>query len=182
MARVRGAVTVNSSYESTVAKPFDARTLVPSYDDLKDINNWLSSSGSRICYNGMFVAVANVNNPSENGLYMLFDATNTRKPDVSNDANWLKIGETADISDFADRLSTIEDDIDSIKDRLTALEESHDVETVAYRKNFPSKGKSNTLYVAVDEQKSYVWVDNDYLPVGGSDYEEPTIIYGGSAN
>ena len=40
------------------------------------------------------------------------------------------------------------------------------------------------MYVAADEQKTYVWFNNDYLIVGTADssYEEPEIIYGGSAD
>ena len=38
------------------------------------------------------------------------------------------------------------------------------------------------MYVAVDEQKTYVWFDDAYVPVGGSDYEEPQVIHGGTAD
>lgn len=182
MARVRGGVTVNSSYESTIAKPFDARTLVPTYEDLKDQNNWLSSTGARICYNGMLVAVANTTNTTNNGLYMLFDASSPRKPDVSKDENWIKVGETSDIGDFTTRLTTIETELDSIKDRLDALEaEGSDVVTYGYRSGFPVPGEANKLYVAADEQKTYIWFNDQYMSVGG-DSEEPEVIFGGTAD
>lgn len=184
MARVRGGVLVNSSYESTVSKPFDARTLVSTYEDLKDQNIWLSSSGTRICYNGMLVAVANTSDASNNGLYMLFDATSSRKPDVSKDENWIKIGETTDISDFTTRLTTIESELDSIKDRLDALEEKEsDVVTYGYRKDFPTTGEANKLYVAADESKTYIWFNDEYMSVGGDgDSEQPEVIFGGTAD
>lgn len=182
MARVRGGVLVNSSYESTVSKPFDARTLVSAYEDLKDQNTWLSSSGTRICYNGMLVAVANTSDASNNGLYMLFDSTSSRKPDVSKDENWIKIGETTDISDFTTRLTTIETELDAIKDRLDALEaEGSDVETYGYRSGFPATGETNKLYVAVDEGKTYIWFNNEYMSVGGAS-EQPEVIFGGTAD
>lgn len=72
--------------------------------------------------------------------------------------------------------------IEAIEARLTALENSSDVETFGYRSGFPTTGESNKLYVAVDEQKSYVWVNDQYMSVGGSDYEEPSVIFGGTAD
>lgn len=185
MARVKGALIATSNYEVQVKKPLDARSLVPSYNDLTIKENWVKSGTAQvIAYNGMLVAVANTSDTSKNGLYMLFDincTTALKSPDVTVESNWIKIGETSDISDFADRVATIEGEIDSIEERLTSLESRSDVETIGYRANFPSTGEPNKLYVAVDEQKSYVWVNDDYLPVGGSDYEDPEVIYGGSA-
>ena len=72
--------------------------------------------------------------------------------------------------------------IEEIEARLTALENSSDIETFGYRSGFPTTGESNKLYVAVDEQKSYVWVNDQYMSVGGSDYEEPSVIFGGTAD
>jgi hypothetical protein len=37
------------------------------------------------------------------------------------------------------------------------------------------------MYIAADEGKTYIWFNDDYLPVGGGDYEEPTTIYGGDS-
>jgi hypothetical protein len=68
-----------------------------------------------------------------------------------------------------------------IKRELKALEEDSDVITYGYRKDFPSVGEVNKMYVAADEGKTYIWFNDDYLPVGGGDYEEPTTIYGGDS-
>ena len=186
MARPLGAQIVTTNYEVTVRKPFDARTLVTSYEDLLVKDNWLKSGTSQlIAYNGMIVSVADTSNVSKNGLYMLFDIncnTALKSPDVTVESNWLKIGDNSDISDLLERLSGIEGEIEGIKSRLDALEKYSDVETIGYRVDFPVPGTPNKLYIAVDEKKSYVWFNGDYMPVGGSSYEEPSVIYGGSAN
>ena len=73
--------------------------------------------------------------------------------------------------------------IAELEERLTDLEDDSDVNVFDLRSEFPEAGELNKLYIAADEGKTYVWVNNDYLPVGGtaSSYEEPTIIHGGSA-
>ena len=73
--------------------------------------------------------------------------------------------------------------IEDIEARLTALEDQgSDVLTYASFDSFPPQGRSNTLYVDTAEQKSYIWLDTTYVPVGGSaEYEEPTLIFGGTA-
>ena len=87
------------------------------------------------------------------------------------------------INDCDDTSDWDEVRIETIEERLTALESSSDVETLGYRSDFPTVGQSNKLYVAVDEQKSYVWVNDQYMVVGGSsEYEEPSIIFGGTAD
>ena len=73
-------------------------------------------------------------------------------------------------------------ELDSFEDRLSALESEDKLHTYGYRKDFPSTGADGHMYVAVDEQQSYVWFNNAYIPVGGSEYEEPTIIFGGTAD
>lgn len=184
MARVIGSVDRNLNYEVSIRKPLDARSLVKTYEDLLLTENWLNDAGKSIAYNGMLVAVANTSDASKNGLYFLFDInckTNLKSPDVTNEANWLKIGETSEISDFVERISQVESDLEAIKDRLTALEEESDVITYGYRNDFPGVGEINKMYIAADEGKTYIWFNDDYLPVGGGDYEEPTTIYGGDS-
>lgn len=187
MARVIGEITRDSNYEVSIKKPLDARSLVKTYDDLLLEENWLNSSGKSIAYNGMLVAVANTSDSTKNGLYFLFDAsctTSLKSPKVTDESNWIKIGETSDINAFAERVSSIEAELINIKDRLDALEASQDVITFGYRSSFPEKGQENKLYVAADEGKSYIWFDDKYLPVGSqeSGYEEPEIIFGGTAD
>lgn len=96
----------------------------------------------------------------------------------------IKIGDT--VYEHADGLIELTDiaTVDYIESRIAALEEDSDVLTYGYRSGFPITGESGKLYVAVDEEKTYIWFDGRYLAVGGSSgsYEEPEIIYGGSAN
>jgi hypothetical protein len=124
----------------------------------------------------MIVAVwLNKADTTKNGIYFLFDplvTTALKKPDFTLESNWHKI---AEVSDLHAQLS-------SIDARLTALEEDSDVVTYGYRSGFPVQGEANKLYVAADEGKTYIWFNDDYMLVGGSDSEQPEVIYGGSAD
>lgn len=167
----------SNQYKFTGKGPVDSKTLVKTYANLLAENTW-QEDGANIAYNGMIVAVwLNKDDTAKNGIYFLFDpeCTSTLKnPDVTNEANWHKL---ADADGLVDKLSLIDD-------RLTALEEKEsDVVTYGYRSGFPTTGEANKLYVAADEGKSYIWFDNDYLPVSGgaSSDSEYDIIYGGSA-
>lgn len=74
--------------------------------------------------------------------------------------------------------------IEDIESRLTKLEEQgSDVLTLTNRAAFPETGRSNVIYVDTETQLTYIWLDTDYVPVGGGEggYEEPDIVYGGSA-
>ena len=46
--------------------------------------------------------------------------------------------------------------------------------------SFPNRGKENVLYIDTTNQKIYYWLNGSYQLL--SEYEEPTIIYGGDAN
>lgn len=80
--------------------------------------------------------------------------------------------------------------LDSFETRLTALEADH-THTYGYRKDFPATGEPNHLYVAADTKRTYVFTNNNYLPIADQfDYtdhdsnpETPNvrIIFGGSA-
>jgi hypothetical protein len=73
--------------------------------------------------------------------------------------------------------------IEDIENRLTALEnQESDVLTYASFGAFPTTGRTNTLYVDTATQKSYVWLNNKYVPMSGSEYVEPAIIFGGTAD
>lgn len=73
--------------------------------------------------------------------------------------------------------------IDDIENRLTALEnQESDVLTYASFEAFPTTGRKNTLYVDTATQKSYVWLNSKYVPMSGSEYVEPAIIFGGTAD
>lgn len=75
--------------------------------------------------------------------------------------------------------------IEDIESRLRNLEEQgSDVLTLTNRASFPAVGRSNVLYVDTEAQQTYIWLENDYVIVSGGNgegYEEPDIIYGGSA-
>lgn len=169
------ALEIGSQYLHTGRGPFDAKSLVKTYADLLAEQTWKSKAGNIIAYNGMLVAVwLNTDDITKNGIYYLHDSTviNTFKaPDVTKEENWHKLVE---IDDLTSKLSAIDT-------RIAALEEDSDVITYGYRKDFPEVGEANKIYIAADEKKTYVWFNDNYLPVGGSDYEEPTIIFGGDS-
>lgn len=181
------ALEISNQYLYTGRGPFDAKSLVKTYADLLLENTWLSATGKNSAYNGMIVAVwLNKEDPAKNGVYYLHDSTVTstfKAPNVTNEANWHKIAEMAELADFTARLTTIGSELSDLSARVAALEEDSDVVTYGYRKVFPEIGEEGKLYVAADEGKSYVWFNGGYLAVsGGGSYEEPDIIYGGSAD
>jgi hypothetical protein len=169
------ALEISNQYLYTGRGPFDTKSLVKTYAELLLEETWLSEAGKSTAYNGMIVAVwLNKEDTTKNGIYYLHDSliTSTFKaPDVTKEENWHKLVE---IDDLTEKLAAIDE-------RLTALEEDSDVITYGYRKDFPSVGEVNKMYIAADEGKTYIWFNDDYLPVGGGDYEEPTMIYGGNS-
>ena len=72
-------------------------------------------------------------------------------------------------------------DLEEFDNRLSVLENEQKVHTYGYRVNFPSSGQEGHVYVAVDEKISYVWFNNEYVPLE-SGYEEPQVIFGGTAD
>ena len=157
--------------------PLDAKTLVKTYAELTNPATWtvnVDGTDTFVAYNSMIVGVwLNKEDTTKNGLYFLFDPAVTsalKKPEVAKEENWHKLAD----ADLTDRLLAIDE-------RLIALEEDSDVITYGYRKDFPSVGEVNKMYVAADEGKTYIWFNDDYLSVGGGEYEEPSIIYGGDS-
>lgn len=193
MARVIGSTNRNINYEVTIKKPLDARSLVKTYEDLLLESNW-TKDGKSIAYNGMLVAVANTSDTSKNGLYFLFDincTTSLKSPNVALESNWLKIGETSEVSDLLERITKIDSELSDINDRLDALE-ADSTHSYGYRKDFPTDGQQNHIYIANDERRTYIFVGGRYLPIADQfdyidndsnpDTPEVRIIYGGSAN
>ena len=118
---------------------------------------------------------------------MLYDPSVTsilKAPDVTNEENWHKLVELDELSSLVERLTSLETELAELDTRIKTLEDDSDVITYGYRSGFPPVGEANKLYIAADEEKSYIWFNNDYLPVSGTDssYEEPDIICGGSAD
>lgn len=171
------AIKISNQYSYVGKGPFDAKSLVKTYAELKEPTTW-TIDNTFIAYNGMIVAVwLDKDDSTRNGIYYLFDSavTSTRQsPNVADDANWHKISETVD-------LSAIESTLADHETRIAALEDEEKLHTYGYRKGFPTTGQTGHMYVAVDEQKTYVWFNDDYVPLGG-DTTEPEIIYGGSAD
>ena len=81
-------------------------------------------------------------------------------------------------------------EIESFESRLSKLEEDR-THTYGYRKDFPTEGELNHLYIAEDQKRTYIFSNNMYLPIADrndtedhdSDPETPEIriIFGGSA-
>ena len=83
-------------------------------------------------------------------------------------------------------------DLESFETRLQTLEAER-THVYGYRKDFPleTEAKRDHMYVAADEKRTYVFVNNRYLPIADQlDYidhddnentPEVRIIYGGSA-
>ena len=185
MARYKGKSTLHQVYNINDYHPLDTRMLVPTYNDLLLEDNWLYNGESN-AYNGMIVAVGgNTSDISKNGVYYLFDASNPRAddiPDVTKEASWHKLADQSELAAFATRFSEFAEVLASLDARLTALEEDSDVVTYGYRKDFPEAGEEGKLYIATDEHKSYVWIDNaGYLCVGEENHEI-VEINGGTAD
>jgi hypothetical protein len=80
--------------------------------------------------------------------------------------------------------------MESFEERFSALEADH-THTYGYRKDFPSMGEVNHLYIAEDQKRTYVFSDGAYLPIADrfvtDDHDnnpetpEVRIIFGGSA-
>ena len=172
---------ISAQYRYTGKGPVDAKQLIKTYGELLLESTWASASGSNTAYNGMIVAVwldknADKTLSDRNGIYFLFDpeCTSTlKKPDVTDEKNWHKI---AEVGNLPDKLAEIDA-------RITALEDKEsNIRTYGYRKDFPLTGENGIMYISVDEKKSYIWFNDDYLPISGDSYEEPDIIFGGSAD
>jgi hypothetical protein len=93
-----------------------------------------------------------------------------------------KINECDVVNDFPS--------MESFEERLGALEADR-THTYGYRKDFPSQGEVNHIYIAEDQKRTYVFTNDDYLPIADrfdttdhdNDSETPEIriIFGGSA-
>jgi hypothetical protein len=176
---IADAISLSSQYYYNNNGPLDAKSLVDKFELLTSADTWKDQEGNIIAYNGMLVAVWRERNENayKNGIYFFHDGTTKRLPPVESiqdESNWHKLTELSDIADFESRLSALEN-----------AEQESDVITYGYREGFPVEGEEGKLYIAADEKKSYVWFNGEYLAVGGSDgsnYEEPDVIYGGSAD
>ena len=182
------AISISNQYIYAGKGPFDAKSLVETYADLINKTTW-TVDGSNVAYNGMIVAVwLDKSNTNNNGIYYLFDSSvdsKRKSPDVTNSANWHKISETVDLTSIDSLLANHED-------RLAALESEDRAHTYGYRKDFPSEGQQNHMYIAEDQHRTYIYVSGQYLHIADQfeytdhdknpDTPDLRIIYGGSAD
>lgn len=179
--------TTQNQYLYTGKGPLDAKSIVKTYADLVSLDTWQTHDGVFTAYNGMIVAVwLNNADTTKNGIYFLHDksvSTARVKPDVTKEANWHKLGGINDLAGLSDQIAAIQTELEAVKDDIEELRDSATV-VKENRNDFPDEGTPGKLYVATAEAKTYVWVNNDYLPVGdgtGDGTVEIQVIHGGSA-
>lgn len=176
---------ISAQYWYTGKGPVDAKQLVKTYDQLLDENTWLSDSGSKTAYNGLFVAVwldkgEDGKLSGRNGLYVLFDpdCTSTLKnPDVTDESNWHKLCSLDDLTSVTEELSNIKNDIEELK------KQSREVITYAEYSQLPTVGEADKLYIVIDKKCTYAYTEIDgYIPLGSSDSSiDISEINGGNA-
>jgi hypothetical protein len=81
-----------------------------------------------------------------------------------------------DLEEFNERF-------DALEARVSALENKGEPLRFAEKNQFPSVGESDKLYIAIDENQLYIFMDNEYVPIGGSSSGDLNIqvINGGDA-
>ena len=185
MARIIGSTNRDSNYEVRVRKPLDSRAIVQTYQDLVTESNWIASNGTPIAYNGMIVAVWLDPDPTLNGVYFLHDSTVTNlktAPKTTIAANWHKLGGLNDLPGLTEQITAIQEELENVKSEVDDLQDSATV-VVNLKSKLPKPGVPGKIYVVTDEAMTYVWYNNDYLPVGdGGDNDEIQFIVGGGPN
>ncbi len=183
------STTINKTgkqYVYTGRGPLDPKSLVDTYAQLTNAATWTEGS-SIIAYNGMIVAVwNNTTDTSKNGVYFFHDATVTSKfntPDVTNEANWHRLGGINSLPGLADQIAELESDLDQIKADVKDLQDAATI-IKDTKEEFPKEGLPGKIYVATKEATTYVWYNNEYMPVGDgtSNDVEIQIIHGGNAS
>lgn len=172
--------------------PLDAKSLVKTYSELTDPKTW-TVDGTLVAYNGMITAVWLDKTVDENGkyfrngIYYFFDPKVTsvltqKNADVSNSANWHKLGSIDDLPGLSEQLAELQKELDNVKEDIEELQESATV-IIEPGQSLPEQGVSGKLYVVLEEATTYVWYNNAYMPVGDGAAEEIEIqvIHGGSA-
>jgi hypothetical protein len=186
-------VNTTTQYSYTGPKPLDSKALVQTYAKLLSTATW-TVDGKNIAYNGMITAVwldkETVDGESKlsdkNGIYFLHDpnVTSTRNPDpdVTNEANWHRLGGIDNLPGLADQVASIQAELEALQSDVSELQESA-TEVVELFEQLPETGKAGKLYVVTEDATTYVWHNGKYLLVGdGADENDIQIIHGGSAN
>ncbi len=189
------AIDSANQYRYTGKGPLDSKALVKTFADLLLESTWqvTNSSGKEVitAYNGMIVAVwldkdENKNLTNKNGIYFLFDGAVTGTlgiPDVTDKANWHKLGGINDLPGLNEQIVTIQTELENVKGAIEELQDSATV-VIEPGQQLPEVGLPRRLYVVLEEATTYVWYNNDYLPVGdctSSNEIEIQVIHGGSA-
>lgn len=177
-----------NQYRIKGKSPLDAKALVKTYEDLRKPETWTVDKVFS-AYNGMITAVwLDDTDETLNGVYFLHDPaiTSTRgNPDVTNPANWHKLGGLDNLPGLADQIAGIQSDLEKVQKDVDELQDSATVVKDS-KSQFPEIGLPGKIYVATNEAMTYVWYNDDYLPVGdgvnaGGEIDIQ-IIHGGSAN
>lgn len=170
MARYRGSFTVAANYEPLKAAPFDARELVDTQADLINVLTWKHEDGGIWTYVGMRVSVANDEDASKNGVYVLVG------DDFTKLANWQKLADQRDVERLHEEIKNIE-----ISTEGTV---SIDVDTM---EDLPKIGDEDAVYYVKENLSIQRWdvKSQSYLPFGnpgGSPELDIKVIYGGNAH
>lgn len=182
---------ISTQYLYTGKGPFDSKMLVKSYNNLLSI--------SQGAYNGMIVAVGLDSEPSNNGIYYLYDSTIKNAmgtPDTTNRDNWKKICEITEIESVISRVTHLEsidyvdkaflnEQIEELRKELSNsdIQVDSSVKTYDTYVSLPSSGEVDKLYIIVDENRTYRWdVDtSSYIGMGGTGTIDISLINGGNA-
>jgi hypothetical protein len=177
---------IKNQYKFAGKGPVDAKALTKTYAELLKVETWqvTNESGAKIntAYNGMITAVwLNKEDTSKNGIYFLHDASVTSAlstPNVTLEANWHKLGGLNDLPGLAEQVAAVQSELEAVK---ADVDELQDAATVVkeFRAEFPEQGLPGKIYVAMKEAMTYVWYNNDYLPVGDGSNDDIQIIRGG---
>ena len=175
---------ISDQYKYTKRGPFDAKALVKTYAELLDPNTWIVSGTDVAAYNGMITAVwLNTDDTSKNGIYFLHDSAVTTArgtPDVSNEANWHKLGSIDNLPGLAEQISDIHTSLDNMQNNIEDLQ---DTATVVVESQLPESGVAGKIYVVTETATTYIWHKGEYIPVGdGTTDTDIQIIMGGGPN
>jgi hypothetical protein len=166
-------IDISNQYRYTGRGAFDAKALVKTYAELISTATWTTKnvSGAEVitAYNGMLTAVwLNKDDVTKNGIYFLHDPeanTPLKTPDVTKEAHWHKLCQVEDIAGFAEQIESLRADLNKMQAEVDELQDAATI-VADSRAAFPKVGTAGKLYVATFEAKTYVWHNNDYLPVG----------------
>ncbi len=179
----------SNQYKYSGRGPLDAKALVKTYIELLKPETWLVEMDgvTKSCvYNGMITAVWGDSDNSKNGVYFLHDsniktAGAQKNLNVELESNWHRLGDIDALNGLSEQIAIIQKELETVKSEIDVLQDSATV-VVDVKDKLPRPGAPGKIYVVTEEAMTYVWYNDDYLPVGdGADNEEIQIIHGGGA-